>query len=104
MAAPLIAGAFALAGGANGVDYPAATLYGNIGLAYDVTAGGNGWCDGQGAAACGNPNQSGIGILDCDYSAAGDSQADGACDALTGFDGPSGVGTPNGLTMFKPPA
>jgi len=104
LAAPLIAGAFALAGGANGVDYPAMTLYDNIGKAYDVTVGGNGWCDGEGAAACGNPNQTADGILDCDYSAAGKSQADGACDALAGFDGPTGVGTPNGLAVFTPPA
>lgn len=104
LAAPLIAGAFALAGGANGVDYPAETLYQNIGKGYDVTVGGNGWCDGEGAAACGNPNLSSAGILDCDFSTAGDAQADGACDALTGFDGPTGVGTPKGLAVFKPPA
>jgi len=102
LAAPLIAGAFALAGGANGVDYPSMTLYQNISNAYDVTVGGNGWCDGEGAAACGNPNLSGAGILDCDYSAAGDAQADGSCDALAGFDGPTGIGTPKGLTIFVP--
>jgi subtilase family serine protease len=104
LAAPLIAGTFALAGGANGVDYPAQTLYQNIGMGYDVTVGGNGWCDGAGAAECGDPNLSGFGIVDCDYSAAGDAQADGACDALTGFDGPTGVGTPKGLALFKPAA
>ena len=36
---------------------------------YNVTSGGNGWCSGEGAAACGNPNAFGEGILDCDYPA-----------------------------------
>lgn len=102
LAAPLIAGVFALAGGANGVKYPAETLYSNIGEMYDVTVGGNGWCDGESAAECGNPNTLGHGIVDCDYTAEGVREPVGACDALPGYDGPSGVGTPNGLTAFAP--
>ena len=50
LAAPIIAAVFALAGGAHGVPYPALTLYGHPGRAYDVTVGGNGWCSGPGAA------------------------------------------------------
>jgi subtilase family serine protease len=101
---PTIAGMFALAGGAHGVNYPAATLYAHNGSSslYDVTVGGNGYCGGTGAAGCGNVNNLGFGPLDCDYNAAGTAvaTANGACDAAPGYDGPSGLGTPNGLTAF----
>lgn len=101
LSSPIIAAAYALAGGAHGVAYPALTLYGHQGKAYDVTTGGNGWCDGQGAAQCPDPNLLGNGIVDCAYTAAGSvAVGDRACDALAGFDGPTGVGSPNGLTMF----
>jgi subtilase family serine protease len=101
LSSPLIASAWALAGGAHGVTYPALTVYGHRNLAYDVTTGGNGWCDGQGASECGNPNTLGDGLVDCDYTATGTVNAgDRACDALPGYDGPTGVGTPNGDTMF----
>jgi hypothetical protein len=104
LASPIIAAMYALAGGSHGVNYPALTLYGHLGSTslYDVTSGGNGYCGGEGAAACGDPNTLGSGILDCDYPATGStpSAGDGACDALAGYDGPSGVGTPNGLGAF----
>jgi hypothetical protein len=102
LSAPIIAGVYALAGGAQGVPYPALTLYGHLGGAYDVTVGGNGWCGGEGAAACGNPNTLGYGVVDCDYPATGTTPSAGvrACDALPGYDGPSGVGTPKGLGAF----
>jgi subtilase family serine protease len=101
---PTIAAMFALAGGSHGVSYPAVTLYGhNAGTSlYDVTVGGNGYCGGTGAAACGNVNNLGHGPLDCDYNAAGTAVAvgDRACDALPGYDGPTGLGTPIGLGAF----
>jgi subtilase family serine protease len=102
LGAPIIAAIYALAGGAHGVPYPALTLYGHRGLAYDITVGGNGWCDGEGAAACGNPNLQGFGVVDCDYPATGSTPAvgDRACDALAGYDGPTGFGSPNGLAAF----
>jgi hypothetical protein len=102
LASPLIASAFALAGGAGGVQYPGLTLYGHPGATYNVTAGGNGWCDGEGAAECGDPNTLGFGVVDCDYPASGSTptSGDGACDAMVGLNGPTGVGTPNGITMF----
>ena len=56
LSSPIIAATYALAGGAHGVNYPALTLYGHRGQAYDVTTGGNGWCGGQGASQCPNPN------------------------------------------------
>lgn len=104
LSSPIIAGMFALAGGSHGVAYPALTLYGHLGGSslYDVTSGGNGYCDGEGAAECGDPNTLGEGVLDCDYPANGTvpSAGDLACDAAPGFDGPSGVGAPRGLGAF----
>ena len=103
LASPIVASMFALAGGAQGVADPALTLYGHLGSTslYDVTSGGNGYCGGEGAAACGNPNAFGDGILDCDYPATGTViGGDRACDALVGYDGPTGVGTPKGLGAF----
>jgi subtilase family serine protease len=102
--APTIAAEFALAGGAHGVNYPSLTLYGHNGSSalYDVTVGGNGFCGGMGAAGCGNVNNLGDGPLDCDYNNAGTAVAagNGACDAGPGYDGPTGVGTPNSLAAF----
>jgi hypothetical protein len=106
LSSPLLAAAYALSGGAHGVPYPAVTLYGHAGSAYDVTAGGNGICAGEGAAQC--PDYStngafdfGAGMLDCAYTPSGAIAAGtGACDAATGFDGPSGIGTPNSMTLF----
>ncbi len=93
---PLIAALYALAGGDAALKYPALTLYGHLGQAsslYDVTEGGNGYCDGEPVSLCGHPNKGGI-VLDCEGTS--------ACDARTGYDGPTGVGTPNGLEAFKP--
>jgi subtilase family serine protease len=104
LSSPVIASMYALAGGAHGVSYPSLNLYGHLGTSslYDVTVGGNGYCDGIGAANCGDPNTLGFGVIDCDYPASGStpSAGDRACDALGGYDGPTGVGTPNGLTAF----
>jgi subtilase family serine protease len=110
LSSPLIASMYALAGGGYGVKYPALTLYGHYktnpsASLYDVTTGGNGWCGGEGAPQCGNPNSElGEGAVDCDYSPDGSTLATGllACDAGTGYDGPSGVGTPIGLGPFTP--
>lgn len=106
LASPIIAAIYGLAGGAHGVAYPALTLYGHLGTSslYDVTVGGNGYCDGEGAPQCGDPNTLGDGVLDCDFPATGSTPSAGdlACDATTGFDGPSGVGAPNGLGAFTP--
>jgi IPT/TIG domain len=73
-ASPIIAAEFGLAGGAHGVEYPAATLYSNLGngsALYDVSSGSNG--------SCSNTT---------------------SCRAAVGFDGPSGVGSPLGLSAF----
>jgi PKD domain len=98
LSSPLIASLYALAGGSGGVSYPALTLYGHLGqssLLYDVTEGGNGFCDGEAVGPCGEPTiNEEFGDIDCEGTT--------ACDAAPGFDGPSGVGTPAGLGAFKP--
>ncbi|MGO9488664.1 MAG: S8 family serine peptidase [Solirubrobacteraceae bacterium] len=100
LSSPLIAALFALAGGSHEAAYPAATLYGHLGESsalYDVTEGGNGYCDAEANGPCGEPEVNELlGDVDC--------QGTTACDAATGFDGPSGVGAPNGLSAFGGPS
>jgi subtilase family serine protease len=70
---PMIAAVFALAGNnGNGGDNAADSIYTHTGNLYDVTSGSNGSCSGS--------------IL---------------CTAATGYDGPTGWGTPDGLTAFQ---
>jgi subtilase family serine protease len=110
LASPLVAAMWALAGGDAGAAYPSIYLYGHLGTGslYDVTVGGNGFCDGQTAADCGvgNPNALGFGMIDCDYtdtsSPGTPSSGTAQCDATHGYDGPTGVGTPIGLSTFTP--
>ena len=95
LSAPLITSLYALAGGSDGVQYPALTLYGHLSGSslHDVTQGANGFCGGESVAACGDPNGF-FGLVDCEGTT--------ACNARSGFDGPSGVGTPNGIGAFEP--
>ncbi|MEU8589792.1 putative Ig domain-containing protein [Streptomyces sp. NPDC048664] len=69
--APIIAGVYALAGTPGSADYPSKYPYQHTGNLYDVTSGNNGSCSTS-------------------YF----------CTAGTGYDGPTGWGTPNGLTAF----
>ena len=112
LAAPVIASMWALAGGGGGMAYPSISLYGHYKSdatkhTYDVVAGGNGACDATSPTSCANflggpLNTFGAGDIDCAWLhlsatlAAGNAQ----CDAAPGYDGPSGVGTPKGLTVF----
>ena len=93
VASPIIASMFALAGGAHEVAYPAQTLYSHLGssLLHDVTSGGNGECGGSYVSCSGSLSSP----LDCGAGAL-------ICNATGGYDGPSGVGTPNGVGAFKP--
>ena len=97
LSSPIVAAIYALAGGGGGVSYPAATLYSHLGQSsalYDVTEGGNGYCDGERRGrAVSRPSTNTYGSIDCEGTT--------ACDAAAGFDGPSGVGTPKGLGGFK---
>lgn len=74
VASPIVAGEFGLAGGSHGVEYPAATLYSHAGESsdlYDVTSGSNGSCAGA-----------------------------TICNAVVGYDGPTGIGSPIGAGAF----
>jgi hypothetical protein len=99
VASPIVAAAFALAGGSHGVAYPAQTLYENElsdpASLHDVEVGSNGEClkrvnETTGEAKC-TPEEE---AQTCSEHA--------ICLARSGYDGPSGVGTPNGLNAFLP--
>jgi hypothetical protein len=95
LATPLVSALYALAGGSDGVSDPALTLYGHLGdssALFDVTEGGNGICDDSGLACAANEF----------FGARVDCEGTTACNAAPGYDGPSGVGTPEGLSPFKP--
>ena len=70
LSAPLIAAVYALAGNAGSANYPASLAYGHTSSLHDVTTGSNG--------SCGTT----------------------MCRGAVGYDGPTGVGTPNGLNAF----
>jgi hypothetical protein len=92
LSSPIVAAMFGLAGGSGGVSYPAATLYSHLGESsafFNVIEGGNGYCDDAPESICGKPNSEHGELLDCEGTL--------ACDAATGFNGPSGVGVPKGL-------
>jgi hypothetical protein len=69
--APIIASVYALAGTPGAADNPASYPYAHPGNLFDVTTGSNGSC---------SPAQ--------------------LCHAGAGWDGPTGLGTPNGSTAF----
>jgi subtilase family serine protease len=71
VASPIIGAVYGLAGNASTVDYPAKLAYGNAAALFDVVGGSNGNCGGS-------------------Y----------LCTAVGGYDGPTGLGTPNGLGGF----
>jgi hypothetical protein len=95
VASPIVASMFALAGGSHHVEYPAQTLYSHLGssLLYDVTAGGNGSCNDAYLSCSGSMEP--LSPLDCGARAL-------ICNAGPGYDGPTGVGTPNGVGAFEP--
>jgi hypothetical protein len=112
LAAPVIAALWGLAGGPGGVWYPALSLYSHYAAdqarpSHDVTAGGSGYCGTATPTDCStaNPNTSKQ-ELDCAWDTGGVSATvlanRGQCYAQRGYDGVSGIGTPNGLNAFKP--
>jgi hypothetical protein len=96
VASPIVASMFALAGGAHGVEYPAQTLYSHLGsgLLHDITEGGNGECEGFYGDGC-SGSMAPLSPEDCGRGAL-------ICNAAAGYDGPSGVGTPDGVGAFAP--
>ena len=73
VSSPIIAAVFALATPAGSGDFPVSYPYTNPGALFDVTSGANGSC-----------GQSYL------------------CTAKVGYDGPTGLGTPNGTSAFGP--
>ncbi len=98
LSSPIIAAAYALAGGAHGVPYPARTLYesarGAGSTLHNVTSGSNGAC----YEASTPEGESGCSATQEAASCAGMA----ICRAGTGYSGAAGVGTPNGLGAFIP--
>lgn len=99
VASPIIASVFALAGGSQGVPYPARTLYESLtkapGSLHDVTSGSNGECL--------KPFHEKTGVSGCSAAEEAEScSAQAICLAAPAFDGPSGLGTPNGIGAFRP--
>jgi hypothetical protein len=100
LASPLVASVFALAGGAQGVEYPAQTLYRNAAKSpatlHDVSEGSNGECL--------QPFNEETGSTGCLPSAEAASSCSSQliCEAAPGYDGPTGVGTPDGIAAFRP--
>jgi hypothetical protein len=99
VAAPIVGAVFALAGGTHGVAYPARTLYENAQLVpaslHDVTVGSNGECL--------KPFEKSSGTSGCTVAEQAQTcSAHAICLAGAGYDGPTGVGTPNGLLAFAP--
>ncbi|NUS18163.1 MAG: subtilase, partial [Streptomyces sp.] len=68
---PLIAATYALGGAPSSGSYPASFPYAHTSALYDVTSGSNGSCGGS-------------------Y----------LCTGTSGYDGPSGLGVPNGTAAF----
>ncbi len=93
---PIIAAMFALAGGAHGVAYPAQTLYSHLGSAalHDITGGSSGKCFGEYSSGC-SGSMSPLSLTDCGQGVL-------ICNSAVSYDGPTGVGTPNGLSAFEP--
>lgn len=118
LSAPIISAMVALAGGTGGVTNPGATLYANAlhhpSTVYDVTSGGTGFCDGDTPAHCASVSDSELGTtnpniyvgarVDCNWpnttSTTAPASANRECNAAKGYDGASGLGTPNGLGVF----
>jgi PKD repeat protein len=121
LATPIITAMYALAGGPGQAEHPANSLYENATLdpshVDDVTSGGTGFCGGDTTTSCGNfvftstsgqhvsPNALGVGNVDCSFPRDGSDPSSAPalsseCNAVTGFDGPTGVGTPLGTGLF----
>jgi hypothetical protein len=101
VSSPIIASVFALAGGAQGIAYPARTLYENVAAdpaaLHDVTVGSNGECtqpfeEVEGTSGCSAAEE------------AASCHGARSCLAGTGYDGPTGLGTPDGIGAFVPSA
>ncbi len=99
VASPLIASTFALAGGANGVEYPAKTLYENEVKSLRIAARRHHWVKrGMHETLLLKPVSRAARLPKRPKAA----PPKAICLAGTGYDGPTGVGTPDGIAAFKP--
>jgi hypothetical protein len=100
LGSPLIAATFALAGGANGIEYPAETLYENSTRSpaslHDVTEGSSGEC------AAPFDEETGESGCTAGEEAKTSCPSRAICLARSGYDGPTGLGTPAGVFAFVP--
>ena len=106
LASPIIAAMYGLAGGAHGVTYPALTLYGHLRASRCTTspsAATAGATVRARRSAQPEPARLGHRRLRLPRHGGDPHVGDRACDALPGYDGPTGVGAPNGLAMFARP-
>jgi hypothetical protein len=116
LSAPLIAAMWATAGGPGGVRYPAMSLYQHFKRTphsvFDISTGGTSFCGTSTPTYCKrmwgqNPNTIRRGAhVDCGFPATGRNAAPIAnryqCYARKGYDGPTGIGVPNGASVFTP--
>jgi hypothetical protein len=99
LASPLVAAAFALAGGAHSAAYAAQTLYASASAdpasLHPITSGSNGECRRpftlEGLSGCSALEE-----------AAASCSGHAICLAGPGYNGPAGIGTPDGLCAFEP--
>ena len=77
LAAPLVAGVYGLAANSATANYPASIPYAHTSALHDVTSGND--LPGQAALSCGMPLE---------------------CNAATGYDLPTGLGSPKGIAGF----
>jgi PKD repeat protein len=101
LASPLIASTFALVGGSGSVEYPAKTLYENrvksAASLHDIDSGSNGECSKS------FNYETGLSGCTAQEEAESSCKSEAICLAGPGYDGPSGVGTPDGVGAFQPP-
>jgi hypothetical protein len=105
LASPLIASVYALAGGAGEVEYPAQTLYQSEKLRpaalHDITTTATSGSNGK----CSQPfSEEEPFLTGCtpEEEAQTSCSLQLICLAHSGYDGPTGVGTPRGIGAFKP--
>ena len=84
-AAPIIAGVYALAGAPAADTYPNSYPYEHVDSLHDVTTGDD--------ASCGP-------TIGCGFGTAPDCDPAYLCQAAVGYDGPTGLGTPDGTDAF----
>jgi hypothetical protein len=97
LGSPLIAATFALAGGPGGVEYPGESVYERVlsdtNSLHQVVSGSNGACSTFNGVT---------GLADCSIAEEGKScDQDPICLAGPGYNGPGGLGTPEGVGAFR---